>query len=333
MVLAAQWRRRTIVSDVLNNRMPLRKEFMCRVVRFNETQGTFDVSLQPNPELCQWVQVDGKRHLKFKEDGSLYSEAEIAQYATELFDAQYGTGNPQDTVEPSYDGLQQDLEELSSPLISSPAIDVQHQYLSDLGVNELDFVILSVDIAGSTKLATSLGRDKYTHLIMLALDEIGAPIPEFNGKILKYTGDGLIAYFAEPHYAMENDLVLDCALAIREVVYGLLNDFLEASCFPRIELRIGIDSGIASIVTLGSTQTKQETDLIGATVSLAAKMQQLARAGNVLIGEMAYQRLQPHWQARCSEITLPLEWEYTNQAGGRYNIYNLELAGPTGGHN
>jgi len=313
--------------------VPMRKDFMCRVVRFNEVRGTFDVSLLPNPELCQWVEVDGKRHLQFKEDGQLYSEAEIARYATELFDAQYGSGSQQMAPAAGYDGLQQELEELSSPLITAPDVDVQHQYLSDLGVNELDFVILSVDIAGSTKLATSLGRDKYTHLIMLALDEIGAPIPEFNGKILKYTGDGLIAYFAEPHYAMENDLVLDCALAIREVVYGLLNDFLEASDFPRIELRIGIDSGIASVVTLGSAETRQETDLIGATVSLAAKMQQLARAGNVLVGEMAYQRLQPHWQARCNEITLPLEWEYTNQAGGRYSIYNLELSGPTGGNN
>ncbi|MBN2081702.1 adenylate/guanylate cyclase domain-containing protein [bacterium] len=321
------------MSDVLNSRVPMRKDFMCRVVRFNEVHGTFDVSLLPNPELCQWVEVDGKRHLQFKDDGQLYTEAEIARYATELFDAQYGTGGQQHAPGAGYDGLQQDLEELASPLIAAPAADVQHQYLSDLGINELDFVILSVDIAGSTKLATSLGRDKYTHLIMLALDEIGAPIPEFNGKVLKYTGDGLIAYFAEPHYAMENDLVLDCALAIREVVYGLLNDFLESSGFPRIELRIGIDSGIASVVTLGSAQTKQETDLIGATVSLAAKMQQLAQAGNVLVGEMAYQRLQPHWQARCSEIRLPLEWEYSNQAGGRYSVYNLELADPAAGHN
>lgn len=304
---------------------------MRRVVRYDEQRGAFDISLRPDPLKCEWVLLNGRRHLHDKQYDSYYTEDEVADFACRLVDGTLG-GPPIEQAVPALsvdynkEGIQEQLEELASPLVSTPVNgDLAHRYLTDLGVEELDFVILSVDIASSTKLATSLGRDKYTHLIMMALDEIGAPIPEFSGKILKYTGDGLIAYFAEPCHAMENDLVLDCALAIREVVYGMLNDFLESSGFPRIEVRIGIDSGFASIVTLGSSSTHVESDLIGATVSLAAKMQQLANAGKVLIGEMAYERLQPHWQARCDSMELPPIWDYTNHCGGPYRIFDLRL--------
>lgn len=304
---------------------------MRRVVRYDEQRGAFDISLRPDPDKCEWVVLNGRRHLHHKLDDVYYTEEEVQEFACALVDGTLGSASieqaiPALSVDYNQEQIQEQLEELSSPLVSTPVNgDIAHKYLTELGVEELDFVILSVDIAGSTKLATTLGRDQYTHLIMMALDEIGAPIPEFNGRILKYTGDGLIAYFAEPRYAMENDLVLDCALAIREVVYGMLNDFLETSGFPRIEVRVGIDSGYASIVTLGTPQTRVESDLIGATVSLAAKMQQLAEAGKVLIGEMAYQRLQPHWQARCNEIELPWNWEYTSQTGKPYSIYSLSL--------
>jgi len=304
---------------------------MRRVVRYDEQRGAFDISLRPDPEKCEWVLKNGRRHLHDKQFDTYFTEEEVQDFAVRLVDGTLG-GAPIEQAVPALsvdynkEGIQVQLEELASPLVSTPVNgDVAHRYLTDLGVEELDFVILSVDIAGSTRLATSLGRDKYTHLIMMALDEIGAPIPEFSGKILKYTGDGLIAYFAEPCRAMENDLVLDCALAIREVVYGMLNDFLETSGFPRIDVRIGIDSGFASIVTLGGAGARMESDLIGATVSLAAKMQQLAEPGKVLIGEMAYERLQPHWQARCNQMELPLNWDYTNQIGGPYGIFDLLL--------
>lgn len=319
------------MSEMPQSRVPLRRDCMRRVVRYDEQRGAFDISLRPDPDKCEWVILNGKRHLHHKLNDAYFTEEEVQEFACSLVDgtlsgAAIDHAVPALSVDYNKAGIQEQLEELASPLVSTPLNgDVAHKYLTDLGVQELDFVILSVDIAGSTKLATTLGRDQYTHLIMMALDEIGAPVPEFSGKILKYTGDGLIAYFAEPSHAMENDLVLDCALAIREVVYGMLNDFLESSGFPRIEVRVGIDSGFASVVTLGTPQTRVESDLIGATVSLAAKMQQLAEAGKVLIGEMAYQRLQPHWQARCSEITLPWNWEYTNQAGEQYSVYSLSL--------
>ena len=319
------------MSDLGDKRAPERIDFVCSLVNYDERRGTFDISLQPDPDKCEWVEIDGKRHLHYKVDGAVFSEEQVAKFATQLVNTPMFMRSPETAagaalLDPDLIGVQDVLEELSSPLAAIPGSgDTAHHYLQALGVDELDFVILSIDIAGSTKLATQLGRDQYTHLIIIALDEIGAPIPEFNGQVLKYTGDGLIAYFAEPRHAMENDLVLDCALAIRQVVYGQLNDFLQASGFPRIDVRIGIDSGYASIVTLGSPERKKEVDLIGATVSLAAKMQQLAEPGSVLVGEMACQQLQPQWQARCDEMILPGNLEYINQLGEQYRVYNLRL--------
>jgi len=58
----------------------------------------------------------------------------------------------------------------------------------------------------------SLPLDELARVIPIALFEFSLAIPAFHGHVLKYTGDGLIAYFAEPSFLTKNDLALDCAL-------------------------------------------------------------------------------------------------------------------------
>ena len=319
------------VSESEGKKLPQPIDFVCKIVNYDERRGSFDFVLKPDPHKYQWVEIGGERHLKLTDDGSVFSEEEVQQFAQRVVDSQMSFHSPaagRDFRLAEHDpgnGSKWFREMASAMAASQLGPEHGRDYLRGLGVDELDFVILSIDIARSTHLATSLGREQYKHLIIVALGEIGAPIPEFGGQILKYTGDGLIAYFPESRHAMENDQVVECALAIREVVAGDLNDFLESGGFPRIDVRIGIDSGMASIVTLGTPDTREEIDLIGATVSLASKVQRLALPSSVLIGEMAYQRLQPQWQARCKQVDLPGNWLYANQDGEQYRVYEIDL--------
>jgi class 3 adenylate cyclase len=92
-------------------------------------------------------------------------------------------------------------------------LDKSEQFLEALAGDRLGFVILSIDIVGSTALATSKQADAYHHLVVPTfLFELGEIVPLFNGHVLKYTGDGLIAYFPEPSFMRKNDLAIDCAL-------------------------------------------------------------------------------------------------------------------------
>ena len=53
----------------------------------------------------------------------------------------------------------------------------------------------------------------------MILDELALIVAQFNGQVLKYTGDGLIAYFTPPSYNRMNDMALDCALTCRHLLY------------------------------------------------------------------------------------------------------------------
>lgn len=53
----------------------------------------------------------------------------------------------------------------------------------------------------------------------------------------------------------------------------------------KLGVLIGLDSGEALVVTMGHPATKQHKDIIGATVSLAAKIQARAEPGTILVGQ------------------------------------------------
>ena len=61
--------------------------------------------------------------------------------------------------------------------------------------------------------------------------------------------------------------------------------FLNDKDLPSIGVRIGLDSGEAIIMTVGSKVSKTQKDLIGQTINLAAKIQSLADPNQILAGE------------------------------------------------
>ena len=146
-------------------------------------------------------------------------------------------------------------------------------------------MILSIDVVGSTKLSQAVSDETYARIIAATVSELSLVVPQFHGHVLNYTGDGFIAYFAEPSFTTKNDLAIDCALTLRLLLYRAINPALEARSLPKLGIRIGSDSGDAVVVTLGDPRTKQHKDIIGAVVNLAAKIQARAEPGTILVGE------------------------------------------------
>lgn len=72
-------------------------------------------------------------------------------------------------------------------------VDLSEAQLREFEKDELAFVILSVDIKGSTKLQTSTDVQTFAATINALLTEIAELVALFYGHVLKYTGDGLIA--------------------------------------------------------------------------------------------------------------------------------------------
>ncbi len=152
--------------------------------------------------------------------------------------------------------------------------------------------ILFADVVGSTKLAGAVDpeqlRERMARFFSVAREEI----ERYGGTLEKFIGDAVMAVFGLP-VIHEDDPERDAraAVAVRtrlhsDVVAGLLPEF-----------RIGIDAG--EVVANPRATEKGEFLVTGAVVNLAARLQQHAEPGQILIGERAMLALRPLAQLRA----------------------------------
>ena len=311
-----------------NCRTRRRFDFVTEVVSVDEKTKQVSFILEPDPRRYEWHTLGGKKLLYDKFDKVFYDENILRQFAEALKgcpvnyephtirDAAEYVSSRRPTIESLLKGKQ------TPPVFSDPS----EEFLRSLEANKNEFVILSLDLIGSTKLATTLPVEEYSRVIQTVLFEIAEVIPHFHGHILKYTGDGIIAYFAAPSFITKNDLALDCALTLWRLVHHGLNPVFSDLGYQPIDLRIGLDSGEAAIVAIGSPTTKQHKDIIGAVVSLACKIQSVAPVGSIALGDTTVLNLHTVWRQYCREMNLPSDWNYLDSETGKpYRVHTLHF--------
>ena len=129
--------------------------------------------------------------------------------------------------------------------------------------------ILAVDVAGYSRL---MGEDEEGPLAALRAvrRELGDPkIAEHRGRIVKTTGDGLLAEFAS---------VVDAVRCAVEVQREMIARNAAAPAKRRIEFRMGINVGDIII---------EDGDIFGDGVNIAARLEALAKPGGICLSAAA----------------------------------------------
>src|SRR5438128_2686773 len=150
--------------------------------------------------------------------------------------------------------------------------------------------VLFADISGFTALAERLDPEELHENMRAAWDAIAIEIRAFNGLIEKYIGDAVVAVFG----AVDNEIdhparAQRAALAI----LGALdreNERIAERTGRNLALRIGINTGLAVAGAVGDKES--EFGVLGDAVNVAARLEQAAEPGEVLIGDATY-RLTP----------------------------------------
>lgn len=310
-------------------RVRFRFDFAFELISMDEDTGTVTFVAKPDPRRYERRTVGGKTWLYDKFDNLLFPQDVVEKFAEGI------KGHPIN-YEPQRVGDAAAYVRSRRPLIESflkgrqppPTFtDLSDEFLRGLEADKLEFVILCLDLVGSTKLATSLSPDEYSRVIQTLLFEIAEVVPLFNGHVLKYTGDGIIAYFPAPSFITKNDLALDCALTLRRLIHDGLNPVLLANGYESIDCRIGLDSGEAAVVAVGSPVTKQHKDIIGAVVSLACKIQSRVPNGGIALGDVTLRNLHTAWREMCSKMAMPSDWKYVDpETGNPYRVHMVRFA-------
>jgi len=143
--------------------------------------------------------------------------------------------------------------------------------------------MLFADIVDSTALTERLDAEEIHELLYGATRRMGDAVESNQGTVCRFMGDGIMAMFGAPvaseRHALEASLAaLDMQRRIAEY-----NQKLQANQEIAIQIRIGLHSGEVVVLEVGDDPKKQEYDATGSTVPLAARMEQIAENGTILM--------------------------------------------------
>jgi adenylate cyclase len=184
-------------------------------------------------------------------------------------------------------------------------------------------VIMYADLVGSTKMSMTLPAEKLVTIIRAFSHELSSVIESYNGYVLKYVGDAVIAFFP---YGFNRYLTCDksveCGKSMINVLREGINPILSKLDYPELSVKIGLDEGENVIVQYGYDQSSP-IDILGYGMNVAAKITSLTDSNKVSVGENVYKLLHPNLQSEFHEhlISEP-EWKYVNiETGKPYKVY------------
>jgi class 3 adenylate cyclase/tetratricopeptide (TPR) repeat protein len=177
--------------------------------------------------------------------------------------------------------------------------------------------VLFADLVGSTELGASQDPERTRTMLDRFYDAMADEISRAGGTVEKFVGDAVMAAFGVPA-ALEDHVerALHAGLAMRRRLEELFGGSLS--------LRIGINTGE---VVVGRAR-KQSSFVTGDAVNVAARLEQAAEPGEILVGGRATALV-----AGAFEFDAPTHVEAKGKAGGvecRRLVRALSLMRPRG---
>jgi class 3 adenylate cyclase len=162
--------------------------------------------------------------------------------------------------------------------------------------------VLFADVAHYTSIAETLDPEE-VHRIMdrlfkLLMDEIH----KYEGTINQFTGDGIMAIFGAP-VSHEDHAQRACyaALAVQRAMAPFSEQIKDEKDID-FKIRIGLNTGPVVVGSIGD-DLRMDYTALGDTTNLAARLQQGADAGSILMADSSYKLISPHFVTEpCGEL-------------------------------
>lgn len=215
------------------------------------------------------------------------------------------------------------------------SIEEKQNILAKFVKSRVTFVILHIDLVGSTRLSMTLPVDRLATIIQAFTQEMSLTISAYGGYVLKYVGDAILAFFPATgdDYYLPCINAVNCARSMIKIMREGINPILNQYDYPEMSVRVGIDVGENVVVQYGwDTHTVEggrrlrapHYDILGYTINVATKMTMLARPDQIVIGQMVYDMLDKRQKSTFHQLQVsPEMWSYVSNYsdGGIYRLY------------
>jgi len=157
-----------------------------------------------------------------------------------------------------------------------------------LGGQRKEITVLFADIRGFTTISESLSPEELVSILNRHLAAAAEAILQEEGTIDKFLGDAVMAWFNAPIRQPDHALrAVRAALLMRDSLKAL---HLQLPAAQRLSFGIGIHTGEAVLGLIGS-EKRLEYTAIGDCINTAKRIQENARADQILITQSVVDRL------------------------------------------
>jgi class 3 adenylate cyclase len=171
-----------------------------------------------------------------------------------------------------------------TPLAYTPAYLAEKILLSRSALEgeRKQVAVLFADLKGSMELLADRDPEEARQLLDPVLERMMAAVHRYEGTVNQVLGDGIMALFGAP-ITHEDHAVRACyaALAVQEAIRRD-NETVRRTHGITVQIRVGLNSGEVIVQAIGA-DLHMDYSAIGQTTHLAARMEQLATPGSILL--------------------------------------------------
>jgi class 3 adenylate cyclase/tetratricopeptide (TPR) repeat protein len=174
------------------------------------------------------------------------------------------------------------------------------------------------DVTGSTALGERLDPESIRRVLARYFELASQVVARHGGSVEKFIGDAVMAVFGVPHVHEDDALrAVRAAAELREALESL-NAELERDYGTTLSVRIGVNTG--EVVT--GTEERLAT---GDAVNVAARLEQAAQPGEILIGSDTIRLVR---DAVTVEALPPLDAKGKSEPVAAYRLLSLDTEAP-----
>ena len=180
-----------------------------------------------------------------------------------------------------------------------------------LGGEERVVTVLFADLRNYTTISEALSPGQMVTMLNTYFGAMNEVIDQHRGCVIEFLGDAVLAVFGAPQSQEDHaNNAVACAVAMRERLAELNSQWQVSGIaalwhhagVPRIELRVGIHTGLVVAGNLGS-HTRMKYAVIGDSVNVASRLEGLNKdlGTSILVSVDTLAHLSPTWLDRVQD--------------------------------
>ena len=185
--------------------------------------------------------------------------------------------------------LSEKLSRYLAPQVYQSLFDGSQQ--AEIRTERKKLTVFFSDIKDFTASTAKWQPEEVTHLLNSYFSEMSRIAAEYGGTVDKFIGDAIVIFFGDPKSLGVREDALQCvkmAMAMQRAMTDLQALWRGTGTSKSFQIRIGINTGFCDVGNFGS-DLRMDYTIIGPEVNLAARLEQAAAPGGILMSGETYE--------------------------------------------